>query len=216
MRKQYDLELLSLKNKMSEMYILMEQSIKDTVECIATCNKPMAKEVVLRDKDIDMLNEEIQQLCFRLILTEQPVAQDLRTISSAMKMITDMERIGDHAQDICEIILESPEDGLALDYGHISQMASAVLSMVRDSIHAFVSGDIALCESIGRYDDVVDDLFQKAKIDVIQLIRHDVNYSEKALDLFTIAKYFERIGDHATNIAEWVMFSITGEHPSLQ
>ncbi len=216
MRKIYDTQLKLLKQKMSDMYLRMEQSITDTVECIATGDKKRASEVIARDSEIDLLNEEIQQLCFRLILTEQPVAQDLRTISSAMKMITDMERIGDHAEDICEIIVESKEDGLALDYGHISQMASAVMSMVKDSIQAFVSGDIALCESIGKYDDVVDDLFEKARNDVILLIRHDVKYSEKALDLFTIAKYFERIGDHATNIAEWVIFAITGEHPSLQ
>ena len=216
MRNKFDEQLELLNRELIAMGALCERSLSILADVLQTGDLSHTEEVILAEEEIDQKERDIERLCLRLLLQQQPVARDLRQISAALKMITDMERIGDHAQDICEIILESPEDGLALDYGHISQMASAVLSMVRDSIHAFVSGDIALCESIGRYDDVVDDLFEKAKIDVIQLIRHDVNYSEKALDLFTIAKYFERIGDHATNTAEWVMFSITGEHPSLQ
>ncbi len=216
MRNLYNLQLAELNSKLLQMCALIEDAINGAVESISRKDGDKARTVIEADKFIDRQEKEIEQLCLKLILTEQPVAQDLRTISSALKMITDMERIGDHAEDICEIVLKSGKCDISLDYGHISEMAKATVGMVKDSIVAFTRRDIALSESVCLYDDVVDSLFAEARKDVVELIRHDIKLSDRALDLFMIAKYFERIGDHATNIAEWVIFAITGVHKTVR
>ena len=163
------------------------------------------------EKEIDAQEREIENLCMKLLLHEHPVAGDLRSISAALKMITDMERIGDQAEDICEIIpFLKGRSGQAC--GDIDKMAAATIKMVTDSVSAFVRKDTELAERVIAYDDVVDDFFEKVKNDLITMITQNPQDGEYALDLLMIAKYFERIGDHAVNIAEWVVFAVTGIH----
>jgi len=171
----------------------------------------LAEKAIAADGNIDQKEKEIESLCLKLLLQQQPVARDLRQISSALKMITDMERIGDQAADIAEIVayVDLTDN---INKLHISDMATATIKMVTDSIDAFVKRDLKLAEEVIAYDDVVDELFCKIKKDVISLITNNQKDGEHFVDIIMIAKYLERIGDHATNIAEWVVFSITGEH----
>ncbi|MEG2428821.1 MAG: phosphate signaling complex protein PhoU, partial [Oscillospiraceae bacterium] len=173
-----------------------------------------AKQAIAEDKEIDQKEKDIEGLCLKLLLQQQPVAKDLRLISAALKMITDMERIGDQAADIAEIVtftdLRESQNSV-----HIADMSYATMKMVTDSIDAFVQRDLNLAKEVIEYDDVVDNLFCSIKSDIIDLILKDPQKSEEAVDIIMIAKYFERIGDHATNIAEWVAFSITGNHKEL-
>ena len=163
------------------------------------------------EKEIDAQEKEIENLCMKLLLHEHPVAGDLRSISAALKMISDMERIGDQAEDIAEIIAFLNGRSGA-ECGDIDKMAKAATKMVTNSIEAFVKRDVELAKEVIAQDDIVDDYFNRVKQDLIERISSDPSDGEFALDLLMIAKYFERIGDHATNIAEWVMFSVTGVH----
>ena len=180
------------------------------------CLKPVRhqlKKAMAVDAEIDQKEREIEQLCIKLLLKQQPVARDLRVISAALKMISDMERIGDQAADISEITkyIEKNENQSKV---HIADMAKATGKMVTDSIDSFVKKDLPLAYSVMRYDDVVDDLFSAVRQELIGLIAEDSRNGELCIDLLMIAKYFERIGDHAVNIAEWVEFSLTGKHTS--
>ena len=160
---------------------------------------------------IDELEREIESICLKLLLHQQPVAKDLRVISAALKMITDMERIGDQAEDIAEIVA-SLNGRVGDECVYISIMAEATKKMVTGSIDAYVKEDVKLAEAVLRHDDLVDETFMQVKETLINMIAENVDDGEYALDLLMIAKYFERIGDHATNIAEWVIFSVTGYH----
>ena len=162
--------------------------------------------------EVDHKEKEIENICFKLLLQQQPVAKDLRLISSALKMITDMERIGDQAADISEITMLMADTPYVMQPDHISDMARATIKMVTDSVDAFVKRDLNLAQSVVEYDDNVDNLFTSVKSDLIKLIHENVDKGEQAVDFLLVAKYFERIGDHAVNIAEWVIFSITGKH----
>jgi len=195
-----------------DMGALVEKSIKRATLAILENDKKKAKKAIAADRDIDSLEKEIEALCLRLLLRQQPVARDLRLISAALKMITDMERIGDQAADISEIAKFLIGKKYIIDLENIPKMAEATSKMVTDSIDAFVKRDLDLAQSVIEYDDVVDNLFDAVKNDVIELIQQDHTNGEQAIDFIMIAKYFERIGDHATNIAEWVVFSITGRH----
>ena len=212
MRSKFDEQLLLLNDMLVEMGAKIEKSIKRATEAIVNHDKKMAKKAITHDKDIDQMEKEIEALCLRLLLRQQPVAKDLRLISAALKMITDMERIGDQAADISEIakFLIGKEYIISLE--NIPLMAELTSKMVTDSIDAFVKRDLELAQKIIDDDDVVDDLFDKVKEDVIKLIRENPDHGDQAIDYMMVAKYFERIGDHATNIAEWVVFSITGRH----
>jgi len=212
MRSKFDEQLSLLNDMLVDMGAMIEKAITKTTQAIIKHDKKMAKKAIAADRDIDNMEKEIETLCLRLLLRQQPVAKDLRLISAALKMITDMERIGDQAADISEIakFLIGREYIIKID--HIPQMAEATAKMVTDSIDAFVKRDLELAQKVIDYDDVVDDLFEKVKTDVIELIQKDKANGEQAIDFMMIAKYFERIGDHATNIAEWVVFSITGRH----
>lgn len=171
----------------------------------------MAEAVHPLDGEIDQKERSIESLCLKLLLQQQPVARDLRQISAALKMITDMERIGDQADDISEIIpFLNGRTGGECEY--IAEMARAAIHMVTESIDAYVRRDIVLAHAVIEYDDIVDDLFNKVKQSLIDMIAKNPQDGEFAIDLLMIAKYFERIGDHATNIAEWVEFSVTGMH----
>jgi phosphate transport system protein len=212
MRNKFDEQLEKLHDMLVEMGALIEKAINVAIRALVEQNGDMAKEAMSIDMEVDQMEKEIESLCLRLLLQQQPVARDLRLISSALKMITDMERIGDHATDISEITLLLIGETYIKKLEHIPQMAEATAKMLTDSIDAFVKKDTDLAWNVIAYDDVVDDLFVAVKNDLIDLIRADSANGEQAIDLIMIAKYFERIGDHATNIAEWVVFSITGKH----
>lgn len=216
MRKTFDEQLELLNQSMIQMGALCEQAIGSAVKALAERDPELARKAIDTDSEIDHLERDIEALCLRLLLQQQPVASDLRFISSALKMITDMERIGDQAADISEIVLLlTALDGVAYPT-HINDMAEASIAMVGRSVDAYVKKDLALARQVIDMDDTVDDLFVTVKKELIRRIAADPSCGEEALDLLMIAKYLERIGDHATNIAEWVEFSMLGIHPEDQ
>ena len=211
MRNRFDQQLEQLHADLITMGGLCETAIAAAVDAATKGDGDMAKAAIADDSKIDEMERSIEHLCLKLLLQQQPVARDLRQISAALKMITDMERIGDQAEDICEIIpFLKGRSGQAC--GDIDKMAAATIKMVTDSVSAFVRKDTELAERVIAYDDVVDDFFEKVKNDLITMITQNPQDGEYALDLLMIAKYFERIGDHAVNIAEWVAFAVTGIH----
>ena len=213
MRNRFDRQLVQLNNELIEMGGMIEKAISDTVKALVNQDIELASNVIEYDEEIDHQEREIEQLCLKLLLQQQPVARDLRLISAALKMITDMERIGDHATDISEITIELSKESYIKKLDHIQQMAKETMVMLVQSVEAFVNKDMDKARAVIVHDDVVDDLFNKVKAELIAMIHEDVNAGEQASDLLMAAKYFERIGDHATNISEWVIFSITGQHP---
>lgn len=213
MRNRFDRQLVQLNNELIEMGGMIEKAISDTVKALVNRDIELASNVIEYDEEIDHQEREIEQLCLKLLLQQQPVAKDLRLISAALKMITDMERIGDHATDISEITIELSKESYIKKLDHIQQMAKETMVMLVQSVEAFVNKDMDKARAVIVHDDVVDDLFNKVKAELIAMIHEDVNAGEQASDLLMAAKYFERIGDHATNISEWVIFSITGQHP---
>ena len=212
MRNKFEEQLAKLHNMLIEMGSMIEKAITMAIQALVEQDEEMARKAIAFDDEIDHMEKEIEALCLRLLLQQQPVARDLRLISSALKMITDMERIGDQAADISEIALLLIDVTYIKKLEHIPQMAQTAAKMVTDSIDAFVKKDLDLAKAVIECDDVVDNLFDTIKNDLIELIQADRANGEQAIDLIMIAKYFERIGDHATNIAEWVVFSITGRH----
>lgn len=212
-RNRFDRQLVQLNNELIEMGGMIEKAISDTVKALVNQDIELASNVIEYDEEIDHQEREIEQLCLKLLLQQQPVAKDLRLISAALKMITDMERIGDHATDISEITIELSKESYIKKLDHIQQMAKETMVMLVQSVEAFVNKDMDKARAVIVHDDVVDDLFNKVKAELIAMIHEDVNAGEQASDLLMAAKYFERIGDHATNISEWVIFSITGQHP---
>mgnify|MGYP001492470691 CR=1 FL=1 len=212
MRSRFDKELDLLNKELIEMGNLIESSIKAAITALNEQNIELAKRVIENDKEIDDMERSIEQRCLRLLIQHQPVAKDLRFISAALKMITDMERIGDQAADISEISIRLAEETYLKELIHIPQMAEATIKMVKNSIDSFVNRDIILVKKVIAYDDIVDELFDIIKNELVELIIQDINYKEQSIDFLMIAKYLERIGDHAQNIAEWIYFAITGEH----
>ena len=211
MRSRFDEQLALLNKELIEMGALCEEVIALAVQSLAEGSAALARRVAPLDAEIDRKEREIESLCLKLLLQQQPVARDLRQISAALKMITDMERIGDQAEDIAEIVVFL--DGRGAESSELLRaMARSAIKMVTESVDAYVGRDVALAGQVIREDDVVDDYFARVKSALIGRIAHDPSDGELALDLLMIAKYFERIGDHATNIAEWVIFSVTGEH----
>lgn len=210
MRNRFDEQLDYLNVQLIRMGALCEEAI--SYACRTLMGEiNLAEQVYSTDKEIDQKERDIENLCMRLLLQQQPVAKDLRQVSSALKMISDMERIGDQASDIAEI--SAYVQGRQLESNlHIRDMAEATINMVSQSVDSYVKKDLKIAQEVIRYDDVVDDLFNKVKTELIRLIREDPDNGEFCIDMLMIAKYFERIGDHATNIAEWVEFTITGVH----
>ncbi len=211
MRDRYNEQLVQLNQKMIGMGAQCQEFISLAAKALADGDVKGAEELRLHGHEIDQMEREIETICLKLILKQQPVASDLRQISAALKMITDMERIGDQAEDIAEIIpfLDGRTGAELADF---MPMANAACKMVTDSIEAYVRQDLALAKAVIQYDDVVDDCFDRVKRTLIQMIADNTADGEYAIDLLMIAKYFERIGDHAVNIAEWVEFSVTGVH----
>jgi len=216
MRSRFDEQLATLNNSLIEMGALIEQSINNATKALVSQDMEIAQSVIDKDDIIDEKEKEIESLCLKLILNQQPVARDLRQISTALKMITDMERIGDQAADISEICIYLSTQEYIKELEHIPQMADATIKMVSDSIDAFIAKDLELAQSVVLYDDIVDKLYITVRKDLIDLVHKDVKYGEQAFDLMQIAKYYERIGDHAVNIAHWIIFSITGRHKNIQ
>ena len=212
MRIQFGEQLTQLNNMLIEMGALIETAISLAMHALITQDTELAKKVFDLEKDIDHKEKDIESMCLKLLLQQQPVAKDLRLVSSALKMVTDMERIGDQAADITEITLHLAGTPYITKLELIPKMAEATVKMVTESIDAFVKKDLKMAQAVIEYDDVVDDLFLTVRRDLIRLTRADSENGEQAMDLLMVAKYFERIGDHAVNIAEWVVFSITGKH----
>lgn len=211
MRNKFEIQLKELTNSLTLMGALCENAISLAIKAFLEGEEKYAQRAIEVDYRIDQMEKEIESMCLKLLLQQQPVAKDLRIISAALKMITDIERIGDQASDIAEItgyanLSES------LNKIRIKDMAIAAIKMVTDAIDAFVKEDLELANSVIEYDDVVDNSFLEVKSDIIELISKDKASGEVAIDMMMIAKYLERIADHATNIAEWVVFSITGKH----
>lgn len=209
MRNKFDMQLELLNKDMIMMGALCEEAIALSANALDTGDKDIAIQVPDISLQIDRKEREIENLCMKLLLQQQPVAKDLRIISSALKMVTDMERIGHQSADIAEIVtmanITAKDDTL-----YIRDMARAVIEMVTGSIDAFVKKDADLAKRVIDHDDVVDEYFNQIKQTLIEIFSQPQADGEYALDLLMIAKYFERIGDHAVNIADWVLFSITG------
>lgn len=215
MRNRFDRQLSTLNDELIEMGSMIEKSIKTAIKALVNQDVDLARHAIEADEEIDRQERIIEDLCLKLLLQQQPVAKDLRLISSALKMITDMERIGDHASDISEITIALADQPYIKKLEHIQQMAKETMIMLVGSIEAFVDKDLEKANEVIKRDDVVDDLFDKVKKELIQMIHENADKGEQAADLLMVAKYMERIGDHATNISEWVIFSITGEHKSM-
>jgi len=212
MRNKFDEQLARLNDMLIEMGALIETAISMAVKALEDRDAKLAQKAIAFDDEVDQKEKDIEALCLKLLLQQQPVARDLRLISAALKMITDMERIGDQAADIAALavkLADTPRGN-----AHIPQMAAATAKMVTDSIDAFVKKDLELAKAVIRSDEAVNALFRAVQGDLILLLRENSGDSERAINLLMVAKYFERIGDHAKNIAEWVVFSITGEHVS--
>ena len=215
MRNRFDRQLSTLNDELIEMGSMIEKSIETAIKALVNQDVDLARHAIEADEEIDRQERIIEDLCLKLLLQQQPVAKDLRLISSALKMITDMERIGDHASDISEITIALADQPYIKKLEHIQQMAKETMIMLVGSIEAFVDKDLEKANEVIKRDDVVDDLFDKVKKELIQMIHDNADKGEQAADLLMVAKYMERIGDHATNISEWVIFSITGEHKSM-
>ncbi len=211
-RKYYEMELQKLNASLLEMGEMIRMAIGGAVTALLEFDHDKAREIIAYDEQIDRQNREIEQQCYTLLLSQQPVAGDLRMVSAALKMTTDMERIGDHAADISEIELML-ENLPTLSCAPIRQMATETSVMLIKSLEAFAQRDEEKANWVIDRDDVVDDLFDTVKSELIEAIRQNADNGEAATDLLMAAKYFERIGDHATNIAQWAIFSITGEMP---
>lgn len=209
MRNRFDQQLFELNRSIIEMGATCEEAIEKVISSLIQGNTELAKEVKENSYVIDKMERDIERLCMNLLLHQQPVAKDLRIITSALKMIKDMERIGDQAEDIAELVILL--NGHTIDsIKHIDKMAKATSKMVRGSVDAFVEKNLKNAENVIKQDDIVDHLFLVVKNDIINSITNDENDGEFNLDILMIAKYLERIGDHATNIAEAVIYSISG------
>lgn len=208
MRSKFDEQLHLLNQEMMQMGSMIEDSIQKAINALIDQNVELAKKIMDNDTQIDHEQKKIENLCFNLLMQQQPVAKDLRVISAAMKMVTDMERIGDHAADISEMTILMSKTPYVPNLEHINRMASETVQMLIRSIEAYVEKDMKKAVDVIASDDVVDDLFDKNKAELIEQIQQEPQSAESAADMLMVAKYFERIGDHATNIAEWVIFAL--------
>ena len=211
MRSRYDEELKNLHGALIDMGTMIESAISGAITALENRDIQKAKDIIAYDEEIDAQERLIEEMCMKLLLRQQPVARDLRMISTALKLITDMERIGDHAADISELAIML-RDLPQMNSNSLREMAVQTSTMLMNSVEAYVEQDEEKSRAVIRQDDVVDDLFVTVKREMIEAIRQDSDFSEAAADLLMAAKYFERIGDHATNIAEWTVYAFTGRH----
>lgn len=208
MRTKFDEQLHMLNQEMMHMGSMIEEKIQKAIEALIGQDSALAKEIMDGDSEVDREQKKIENICFHLLMQQQPVARDLRVISAAMKMVTDMERIGDHAADISEMTVMMSDTPYVADLEDIKKMASETVLMLIRSIEAYVEKDMLKAQCVIEHDDIVDDLFHKNKQDLIELIQKNPAVSEQAADMLMVAKYFERIGDHATNLAENIIFAL--------
>ena len=213
MRNKFDEQLNHLHVELIQMGAACEDAISAAAEALLKGDESLVPAALEAERDLDRRERDVENLCLKLLLQQQPVARDLREISAALKMISDLERIGDQAADIAELTsyVRVPDGSGVL---HIADMTRAVIGMVTDSVDSFVKKDLELARSVCAADDRVDELFDQVKQELIDMIASDAAWGQQGLDLLMVAKYLERIGDHATNVAEWVEYSITGVHPS--
>ncbi len=212
MRNRFDIQLEQLNQDLISMGALCENAIANAVKYFIEGDKAFSKQVKKSEKEINQKERDIETSCLKLLLQQQPVAKDLRLVSAALKMITDMERIGDQACEIAHISRHVNYSKSNSSHVHLADMAAISVAMVGDSIDAFVKKDLELAKKVKIEDQQVDQIFKQIKKELIALINQDAETGEDAVDMLMIAKYLERIGDHAVNISEWVIFSITGTH----
>ena len=215
MRNRFDEQLHTLNHELLEMGALIERAIRSATDALVKQDVEAALQAIAADKEVDQAERDIEALCLKLLLQQQPVARDLRLISSALKMITDMERIGDQASDIAELVIYLSKEPYIKELTHLPQMAENAIRMVTGALDAYVRKDVALAQEVMAMDDAIDALFVTVKDELIALIRNDAAAGSQAIDLLMIAKYYERIGDHAQNIAEWVEYALTGRHKGV-
>lgn len=212
MRNRFDSQLEVLNNGIIEMGALVEEALNSSIEALLKFNKELAQKVIVGDKEIDQKMKDIETQCLRLLLSQQPVARDLRLISASLKMVSDLERIGDQAADIAEIINESSEkDGAPAKLVAIPPMGAATVKMLTQSVDAFVRKNLDLARHVIESDDEVDALFAAAKKELIESIKSNAGDAEAVINSMMVAKYLERIGDHASNVSGWVIFAVTGK-----
>ncbi|MCL1903792.1 MAG: phosphate signaling complex protein PhoU [Oscillospiraceae bacterium] len=215
-RTKFDRQLSKLNDSLIQMSKMVESAIHDAVRGLVEQNVELANKAIGADEEIDGMEKEIESLCLDIILRQQPVAGDLRAISAVLKIITDLERIGDHATDISEITIFLSKSQYMKKLVHIPKMAEETMNMLSMAIDSFVNKDVSLAKKVIAADDIVDDLFVEVKQKLIEMIKQDVEHVDQSMDFMMVAKYFERIGDHAVNIAEWVVFSLTGIHKDIK
>ncbi len=215
MRNRFDEQLHTLNHELLEMGALIERAIRSATDALVRQDVEAARQAVAVDREVDQTERDIESLCLKLLLQQQPVARDLRLISSALKMITDMERIGDQASDIAELVIYLSKEPYIKELTHLPQMAENAVRMVTGALDAYVRKDMVLAQEVMAMDDAIDALFAAVKDELIALIRNDASAGSQAIDLLMIAKYYERIGDHAQNIAEWVEYALTGRHKGV-
>ena len=216
MRDKYELQLKQLNDLMIHMGSLIEAAIEMAIEALVKGDADKAREAVEFDDTIDQTQKDIESLCMRILLMQQPVATDLRFVSTALKLVTDMERIGDHAADISEITISLVGSEYVKDLDVIKEMAAKTSGMVIKSLESYVNRNTEEAKEVIAYDDVIDDLFIRGKDEIVRMIGENPKCGSEATDLLMIAKYFERIGDHASNIAEWALYAKTGDINVIQ
>ena len=211
-RKIFEEELADLKKELVEMCRLTEKMISDAIKALVTRDRELGKSIGITDKRVDEYEMEIEKKCMRILLKQQPVAKDFREVSTALKMITDIERFGDQAADIGDIVCTMPGDAYIKKLTNITAMGELAMKMVRESVDSFIYNDESLADQVIALDDQMDDMFLTVKNDLIELIKKDANNGDQAIELMMVAKYLERIGDHAVNVAEWTKYNETGVH----
>lgn len=211
-RKEYSENLSELKEELLEMCRLTEDMIDCAISALVSFDRTLGKKVTEIDKQVDEYEMDIEKKCMRLLLKQTPVARDFRAVSTALKMITDIERIGDQAADIGDLVATMPGESYIKELEHLPAMGTLAVKMVHDGVDSFIKSDEALADSVIKTDDEMDELFLTVQHELIELIRHNADHADQALSLMMVAKYLERIGDHAVNVAEWTKYNETGVH----
>lgn len=211
-RKIFEEELQELKDELVEMCRITEQMIKDAITALINKDRELGKSIGVTDKKVDDLEMDIEKKCMRILIKQQPVAKDFRDVSTTLKMITDIERFGDQASDIGDIVSTMPGEKYINNLAKITTMGNLAVKMVRDSVNSFINNDDTLADEVIALDDQMDCLFVQVKQELIALIRHDGKNGDQGIELMMIAKYLERIGDHAVNVAEWTKYNEKGVH----
>lgn len=211
-RKIFEEELAELKKELVEMCRLTEQMIENAITALVNRDRELGKSIGEMDKRVDEYEMAIEKKCMRILLKQQPVAKDFREVSTALKVITDIERFGDQASDIGDLVHTMPGDKYIKKLTHITAMGNLAIKMVRESVNAFINGNKALSDEVIKLDDEMDELFSTVKSELIELIRKDGKNGDQAIELMMVAKYLERIGDHAVNVCEWAKYNDTGVH----